>query len=98
MVAPFFNHFLKIKFKGVKVPQIFLGGSLNLSESDVPDPTLKPQLNLLLEYTVQVDDLVLETLVVIRTKVEIEQDPPDSLIKLNSVAEKEEGWIQVGED
>ena len=38
---------------------------------------------------------MLETLVDIRTKVEIEQDPPDSLIKLNSVAEKEEGWIQV---
>jgi len=43
----------------------------------------------------QVDDLVLETLVVIRTKVEIEPDPPDSLIKLNNVAEKEEGWIQL---
>jgi hypothetical protein len=27
--------------------------------------------------------------------VEQEQDPPLSLIKLNSVAEKEEGWLQV---
>merc|ERR1719334_1668219 len=43
----------------------------------------------------QVDALVLETLYLIRTKVEIEQDPPDSLIKLNIVAEKEEGWIQL---
>ncbi len=31
-----------------------------------------------------------------RTIVEQEQDPPLSLIKLNSVAEKEEGWLQVG--
>jgi hypothetical protein len=30
-----------------------------------------------------------------RTIVEQEQDPPLSLIKLNSVAEKEEGWLQV---
>ncbi len=28
--------------------------------------------------------------------MEQEQDPPLSLIKLNSVAEKEEGWLQVG--
>ena len=33
---------------------------------------------------------------IIRTIVEQEQDPPLSLIKLNSVAEKEEGWLQVG--
>jgi len=30
-----------------------------------------------------------------RTIVEQEQEPPLSLIKLNSVAEKEEGWLQV---
>eukprot|EP00088_Acartia_fossae_P005691 TRINITY_DN1256_c0_g1_i3.p1 TRINITY_DN1256_c0_g1~~TRINITY_DN1256_c0_g1_i3.p1 ORF type:complete len:525 (+),score=95.06 TRINITY_DN1256_c0_g1_i3:1796-3370(+) len=43
----------------------------------------------------EVDNLILETLTVIRTKVDIEEDPPDSLIKLNTVAEREEGWLQL---
>jgi len=48
------------------------------------------------EFTqTEVDNLILETLTVIRTKVDIEEDPPDSLIKLNTVAEREEGWIQL---
>ena len=42
-----------------------------------------------------VDCLVLETLMVIRTLVENEQDPPASLMKLHSVADNEEGWLQL---
>ena len=42
-----------------------------------------------------VDSLVLETLLVIRTLVENEQDPPASLMKLHSVADHEEGWLQL---
>ena len=57
--------------------------------------TLLSEFRTLIAVVIKVDDLVLETLVVIRTKVEIEPDPPDSLLKLNTVAEKEEGWIQV---
>ena len=41
------------------------------------------------------DSLVLETLLVIRTLVENEQDPPASLMKLHSVADNEEGWLQL---
>ena len=39
---------------------------------------------------VQVDSLVLETLLVIRTLVENDQDPPPSLLKLHNVADNEE--------
>jgi len=42
-----------------------------------------------------VDSLVLETLLVIRTLVENEQDPPPSLTKLHAVADHEEGWLQL---
>ena len=42
-----------------------------------------------------VNSLVLETLMVIRTLVENEQDPPASLMKLHSVADHEEGWLQL---
>ena len=42
-----------------------------------------------------VNSLVLETLLVIRTLVENEQDPPASLMKLHSVADNEEGWLQL---
>eukprot|EP00092_Neocalanus_flemingeri_P021824 GFUD01023675.1.p1 GENE.GFUD01023675.1~~GFUD01023675.1.p1 ORF type:complete len:670 (+),score=121.98 GFUD01023675.1:127-2136(+) len=42
-----------------------------------------------------VNSLVLETLLVIRTLVENEQDPPPSLIKLHAVADHEEGWLQL---
>eukprot|EP00090_Calanus_glacialis_P028360 TRINITY_DN4556_c0_g1_i1.p1 TRINITY_DN4556_c0_g1~~TRINITY_DN4556_c0_g1_i1.p1 ORF type:complete len:663 (-),score=176.66 TRINITY_DN4556_c0_g1_i1:82-2070(-) len=44
---------------------------------------------------VTVNSLVLETLLVIRTLVENEQDPPPSLIKLHAVADHEEGWLQL---
>jgi len=44
---------------------------------------------------VTVNALVLETLLVIRTLVENEQDPPPSLIKLHAVADHEEGWLQL---
>ena len=39
---------------------------------------------------VQVDSLVLETLLVIRTLVENDQDPPPSLLKLHNIADNEE--------
>ena len=39
--------------------------------------------------------LVLETLLVIRTLVENEQEPPPSLTKLHAVADQEEGWLQL---
>jgi len=42
-----------------------------------------------------VNNLVLETLLVIRTLVENEQDPPPSLIKLHAVADHEDGWLQL---
>jgi len=44
---------------------------------------------------VTVNSLVLETLLVIRTLVENEQDPPPSLIKLHAVADHGEGWLQL---
>lgn len=44
---------------------------------------------------VTVDSLVLETLVVIRTLVENEQDPPPSLLRLHLVADHESGWLQL---
>ncbi|XP_059477899.1 RING finger and SPRY domain-containing protein 1-like [Neocloeon triangulifer] len=40
-----------------------------------------------------IDDLVLETLSVIRTLVENEQEPPASMVKLHVIADKEEGWL-----
>lgn len=42
-----------------------------------------------------VDKLVLETLDVIGTLVDNEQEPPHSMLKLHHIADKEEGWIQV---
>lgn len=42
-----------------------------------------------------VNCLVLETLLVIRTLVENEQDPPPSLMRLHAVADHEEGWLQL---
>lgn len=42
-----------------------------------------------------VDNLVLETLGVIGTLVDNEQDPPPSMLRLHSIADNEEGWIQV---
>ena len=42
-----------------------------------------------------VDSLVLETLVIIRTLVENEQDPPASMVRLHAVADHEEGWLQL---
>ena len=38
-----------------------------------------------------VNSLVLETLLVIRTLVENEQDPPPSLMRLHHIADQEEG-------
>ena len=40
-----------------------------------------------------VDRLVLETLSVIRTLVDTEQDPPPSMLRLHVIADKEKGWL-----
>ncbi|XP_015606939.1 RING finger and SPRY domain-containing protein 1 [Cephus cinctus] len=42
-----------------------------------------------------VDRLVLETLGVIGTLVDNEQEPPPAMLKLHAIADKEDGWIQV---
>ncbi|XP_066996878.2 RING finger and SPRY domain-containing protein 1 [Anabrus simplex] len=42
-----------------------------------------------------VDRLVLETLSVIGSLVENEQEPPPAMLKLHAIADKEDGWIQV---
>ncbi|KAG5900674.1 hypothetical protein JTB14_005939 [Gonioctena quinquepunctata] len=42
-----------------------------------------------------VDKLVLETLGVIATLVDNEQEPPSSMLLLHNIADNEEGWIQV---
>ncbi|CAH1119549.1 unnamed protein product [Phaedon cochleariae] len=42
-----------------------------------------------------VDRLVLETLGVIATLVDNEQEPPSSMLLLHNIADNEEGWIQV---
>ncbi|XP_074025971.1 RING finger and SPRY domain-containing protein 1 [Leptinotarsa decemlineata] len=42
-----------------------------------------------------VDRLVLETLGVIATLVDNEQEPPNSMLLLHNIADNEEGWIQV---
>lgn len=42
-----------------------------------------------------VDGLVLETLAVIGTLVDNEQEPPPSMLRLHNIADNEEGWIQV---
>ena len=44
---------------------------------------------------VQVDSLVLETLLVIRTLVENDQDPPPCLMKLHNVADNQEVILHV---
>lgn len=42
-----------------------------------------------------VDKLVLETLSVIHTLVDNDQEPPPSMVKLHVIAEKENGWLTV---
>ncbi|XP_028150945.1 RING finger and SPRY domain-containing protein 1 [Diabrotica virgifera virgifera] len=42
-----------------------------------------------------VDKLVLETLGVIATLVDNEQEPPSSMLLVHNIADNEEGWIQV---
>lgn len=42
-----------------------------------------------------VDNLILDTLNVIGTLVENEEEPPEVLLKLHNIADQEEGWIQV---
>lgn len=43
----------------------------------------------------QVDRLVLETLSVLRTLVDSEQDPPQAMLRLHVIADKEKGWLTV---
>ncbi|PAV76580.1 hypothetical protein WR25_19214 [Diploscapter pachys] len=42
-----------------------------------------------------IKDLIRQTLKVIRTLVNNEQEPPQSLLKLNLIADKERGWLMV---
>ncbi|XP_076649394.1 RING finger and SPRY domain-containing protein 1 [Halictus rubicundus] len=42
-----------------------------------------------------IDKLVLETLAVIGSLVDNEQEPPPAMLKLHIIADKEDGWIQV---
>lgn len=42
-----------------------------------------------------VDKLVIETLGIIGTLVDNEQEPPASMLRLHNIADNEEGWIQV---
>lgn len=42
-----------------------------------------------------VDSLVLETLGIIGTLVDNEQEPPSSMLRLHNIADHEDGWIQV---
>ena len=44
-----------------------------------------------------INSLVLDTLLEIRTLVENEQEPPASLLRLHTIADKEEGWVQLVE-
>ena len=62
------------------------GSSLSVCPTD-NDPNITDQDT--------VNHLVLETLLVIRTLVENEQEPPQSLTKLHAVADHEEGWLQL---
>ncbi|CAG9763163.1 unnamed protein product [Ceutorhynchus assimilis] len=50
--------------------------------SRAPDPVL-------------VDKLILDTLGVIETLVDNEQEPPSAMLHLHNIADNEEGWIQV---
>lgn len=45
--------------------------------------------------TADVNHLIMETLSVIRDLVNNDQEPPGSLLKLNVIADKEEGWQMV---
>ncbi|XP_076244487.1 RING finger and SPRY domain-containing protein 1 [Calliopsis andreniformis] len=42
-----------------------------------------------------IDKLVLETLSVVGSLVDNEQEPPPAMLKLHAIADKEDGWIQV---
>ncbi|KAF7988384.1 hypothetical protein HCN44_000957 [Aphidius gifuensis] len=56
---------------------------------DVNQPSFK------FPTSVDIDKYVLETLSVIGALVDNEQEPPQAMLKLHSIADKEEGWIQV---
>ncbi|KAH1010252.1 RING finger and SPRY domain-containing protein 1 [Dendroctonus ponderosae] len=45
--------------------------------------------------TVLVDKLILDTLGLIETLVDNEQEPPSAMLQLHNIADNEEGWIQV---
>ncbi|XP_064640235.1 RING finger and SPRY domain-containing protein 1-like [Lineus longissimus] len=45
--------------------------------------------------TSEVDELVLETLGLIRTLVDNDQEPPEAMLTLHRIAERESGWLAV---
>ncbi|KAL1131126.1 hypothetical protein AAG570_012363 [Ranatra chinensis] len=77
-----------------------VGGSPNvntISSEDVPD-IYTPGANSVWWKTVSskvIDNLILDTLKVIGSLVENDQEPPDELFKLHNIADQDEGWIQV---
>lgn len=46
-------------------------------------------------HQTKIDNLVLDTLSVIRTLVDNDQEPPPSMIRLHFIADKENGWLSV---
>lgn len=63
-------------------------------DTQLPVPTaIRPPGRSSIPSSTTVDRLVLDTLSVIRTLVENEQEPPASMIKLHVIADKEEGWL-----
>ncbi|XP_056638627.1 RING finger and SPRY domain-containing protein 1-like [Diorhabda sublineata] len=62
---------------------------LNIAQSGSPQYPFK------VSKIPDVDMLVLETLGVIATLVDNEQEPPNSMLLLHNIADNEEGWIQV---
>ena len=58
---------------------------------------LRPTMNLFANAKLNhmVDKLILETLSVIRTLVDNDQDPPQAMLKLHVLADKEKGWLAV---
>lgn len=60
-----------------------------VSSSDSASPSFK------FPTSANIDKLVLETLGSLDTLVDNDHEPPPAMLKLNAIADKEEGWIQV---
>ncbi|KAI1307650.1 RING finger and SPRY domain-containing protein 1 [Halotydeus destructor] len=71
----------------------------NHSQRHGPRNIMRPAINFMsnsvtnYKLSQQVDRLVLETLAVIRTLADNDQDPPQSILKLHIIADKEKGWL-----